>query len=55
MGNITKAILCKARVCRTAPLYQYDYGQKDKRLGIGFGIQFKKGRMYKHQIMMVLV
>ena len=27
MGNITKAILCKARVCRTAPLYQYDYGQ----------------------------
>lgn len=27
MGNITKAILCKTRVCRTAPLYQYDYGQ----------------------------
>lgn len=27
MGNIIKAILCKTRVCRTAPLYQYDYGQ----------------------------
>ena len=27
MGNITKAIFCKARVCRTEPLFQYDYGQ----------------------------
>lgn len=27
MGNIIKAIFCKTRVCRTAPLYQYDYGQ----------------------------